>query len=62
MTRGELEELRSLLRAFAAERDWEQFHTPKNLAITGPPNLAAMGLGTWPGLPARYRRRNGSLV
>ena len=21
------------LRAFAAERDWEQFHTPKNLAM-----------------------------
>jgi dCTP diphosphatase len=21
------------LRAFAAERDWDQFHTPKNLAI-----------------------------
>jgi len=25
--------LRDLLRAFAAERDWEQFHTPKNLAM-----------------------------
>lgn len=25
--------LRDALRLFAAERDWEQFHTPKNLAI-----------------------------
>ncbi|KAM9863704.1 nucleotide pyrophosphohydrolase [Leucobacter sp. BZR 635] len=24
--------LRDLLRAFAAEREWEQFHTPANLA------------------------------
>jgi dCTP diphosphatase len=32
-----LEELRDRLRAFAAERDWERFHTPKNLtaAIAG---------------------------
>jgi NTP pyrophosphatase (non-canonical NTP hydrolase) len=28
-----LEELRERLRAFAAERDWEQFHSPKNLAM-----------------------------
>jgi NTP pyrophosphatase (non-canonical NTP hydrolase) len=26
-------ELRDRLREFAAERDWEQFHSPKNLAI-----------------------------
>lgn len=26
-------ELRDRLRAFAAERDWERFHTPKNLAM-----------------------------
>jgi len=26
-------ELRDALRRFAAERDWQQFHTPKNLAI-----------------------------
>jgi NTP pyrophosphatase (non-canonical NTP hydrolase) len=26
-------ELRERLREFAAERDWEQFHSPKNLAI-----------------------------
>jgi len=28
----ELDQLRDALRAFAAERDWEQFHSPKNLA------------------------------
>jgi dCTP diphosphatase len=26
-------ELRGALRQFAAERDWNQFHSPKNLAI-----------------------------
>lgn len=26
-------ELRDRLRAFSAERDWDQFHAPKNLAI-----------------------------
>ena len=25
--------LAARLRAFAQERDWEQFHTPKNLAM-----------------------------
>lgn len=29
---SELESLRDELRRFAAERDWEQFHSPKNLA------------------------------
>ena len=29
----ELEKLRDKLRAFAAERDWDQFHSPKNLAM-----------------------------
>jgi NTP pyrophosphatase (non-canonical NTP hydrolase) len=29
---GELEQLRDLVRAFVDERDWDQFHTPKNLA------------------------------
>jgi NTP pyrophosphatase (non-canonical NTP hydrolase) len=29
----ELESLREQLRAFAAERDWDQFHSPKNLAM-----------------------------
>jgi NTP pyrophosphatase (non-canonical NTP hydrolase) len=28
-----LEELAGRLRRFAQERDWEQFHTPKNLAM-----------------------------
>jgi NTP pyrophosphatase (non-canonical NTP hydrolase) len=29
----ELEELRVRLREFAAERDWDPFHSPKNLAM-----------------------------
>jgi len=29
---SELEYLRDQLRSFAAERDWDQFHSPKNLA------------------------------
>jgi dCTP diphosphatase len=29
----ELESLRDQLREFAAARDWEQFHSPKNLAM-----------------------------
>jgi NTP pyrophosphatase (non-canonical NTP hydrolase) len=29
----ELDSLREKLRAFAAARDWGQFHSPKNLAI-----------------------------
>lgn len=28
-----LTDLRTRLRAFAEERDWEQFHSPKNLAM-----------------------------
>ena len=28
-----LEKLRAHLAAFAAERDWDQFHNPKNLAM-----------------------------
>ncbi len=28
----ELEALRDALRQFAADRDWDQFHSPKNLA------------------------------
>jgi dCTP diphosphatase len=28
-----LEDLRSAIVAFIAERDWEQFHSPKNLAM-----------------------------
>lgn len=33
MSDDSLIRLRDALRAFAAERDWEQFHTPKNLAM-----------------------------
>jgi len=32
MRDGELEGLTESLRQFAAERDWDQFHSPKNLA------------------------------
>jgi dCTP diphosphatase len=32
-TPGSLDELAALIRAFAKERDWDQFHTPKNLAM-----------------------------
>lgn len=28
----EIDELKQRLRRFAAERDWDQYHTPKNLA------------------------------
>jgi NTP pyrophosphatase (non-canonical NTP hydrolase) len=28
-----LEDLRSAIRVFIGERDWEQFHSPKNLAM-----------------------------
>ena len=30
---SELEHLREQLRAFATARDWDQFHSPKNLAM-----------------------------
>ena len=30
--RSDLAELRDVIRAFVDERDWHQFHTPKNLA------------------------------
>ena len=30
---ADLNELAALIRAFARERDWDQFHTPKNLAM-----------------------------
>ena len=29
----DLDKVTEYLRNFAAERDWEQFHTPKNLAM-----------------------------
>jgi NTP pyrophosphatase (non-canonical NTP hydrolase) len=31
-TRGEFDALRALVRQFVGEREWERFHTPKNLA------------------------------
>lgn len=31
--RDSLDRLQAALRAFARRRDWEQFHTPKNLAM-----------------------------
>src|SRR5205823_2071261 len=30
---GSLEDLRVKVRSFATERDWQRFHTPKNLAM-----------------------------
>jgi NTP pyrophosphatase (non-canonical NTP hydrolase) len=30
---AELDKLRDQLRAFVAERDWDQFHSPKNIAM-----------------------------
>jgi dCTP diphosphatase len=30
---SDLEDIKQALRAFAEERDWQKFHTPKNLAI-----------------------------
>ena len=33
MNSDRLEVLRERLRAFVAERDWAQFHSPKNLAM-----------------------------
>lgn len=33
MTTDALEELTVALRKFSAERDWDKFHTPKNLAM-----------------------------
>jgi len=29
---GELQQLRDIVRRFVDERDWDQFHSPKNLA------------------------------
>ena len=33
MSNDDLEALRQRLAAFAASRDWDQFHSPKNLAM-----------------------------
>ncbi len=32
MSSNELTSIRDLVRVFVAERDWDQFHTPKNLS------------------------------
>ena len=34
---GDLEELRQLVRKFSDEREWAQFHDPKNLAMAVAP-------------------------
>ena len=34
MSNDRLNDLRLAIRHFAAERDWEQFHTPKAMALT----------------------------
>ena len=34
MGKSELKDIADRLRVFARERDWEQFHTPKNLAAS----------------------------
>lgn len=33
MTTASIQEIVEALRQFAAERDWDQFHSPKNLSI-----------------------------
>lgn len=33
MDKSTIEELQARVRVFATERDWEQFHSPKNLAM-----------------------------
>ena len=33
MSRDSLDDLNEKLLAFARERDWEQFHSPKNLSM-----------------------------
>ncbi|MBB4911102.1 hypothetical protein H4W32_007083 [Actinophytocola algeriensis] len=38
-----LNDLQRELRAFAAERDWQRFHTPKNLVMA----LAGEAGGWW---------------
>ena len=41
----DIEKLQAMLREFAKERDWEQFHTPKNLmmAMTGTDAVMSRG-------------------
>ncbi|MBF0426124.1 MAG: nucleotide pyrophosphohydrolase [Magnetococcales bacterium] len=45
---NDLEQLRLVLRRFAHEREWEPFHTPKNLAISlGIESAEVMELFQW---------------
>ncbi|MEO5369412.1 MAG: nucleotide pyrophosphohydrolase [Magnetococcus sp. DMHC-1] len=45
---NDMERLRLLLRKFAREREWDQFHTPKNLAISlGIESAEVMELFQW---------------
>ncbi len=38
---SDIEQLTAAIREFARERDWERFHTPKNLAMAlSPPRTA----------------------
>jgi len=46
-----IEDMKTLLREFAHERDWQQFHTPKDLAIAISTEAAE--------LLEHYRFRNG---
>jgi NTP pyrophosphatase (non-canonical NTP hydrolase) len=34
MVSKDLDQLKSMIAEFAAARDWQQFHTPKNLAVS----------------------------
>lgn len=42
MKKKSLEHLAECLRAFAQERNWEQFHSPKNLAMALPVESAEL--------------------
>ena len=52
-----LTELRDRLRAFASERDWQQFHAPKNLAMALSVEVAVRALNAQ--LTAGAGRRRG---
>lgn len=43
MDRLSLEDVRDRLRAFVAARDWEQFHSPRNLALSVMIEAAELG-------------------
>jgi NTP pyrophosphatase (non-canonical NTP hydrolase) len=42
-TMNQIEKLQEALRQFAAERDWQQFHSPKNLAMALMAEAAEVG-------------------